>query len=146
MVVNKRSKKSRQRGSKTHGWGAKKKHRGAGNRGGKGMAGTGKSADTRKPSIWKEEYFGKFGFNPKGLKEEIKTVDLRFIGENLDRLVKEKLMAKEGDYYVLDLAKLNFNKLLGNGRATKKFKITAKYASSSAIEKVKKVGGEVLVK
>jgi len=40
MTVNKRKKMSRLRGSHTHGWGAKKKHRGKGNKGGAGMAGT----------------------------------------------------------------------------------------------------------
>ena len=47
MTVNRRRKRVRQRGSKTHGWGAKKKHRGKGNRGGKGMAGSGKRADSK---------------------------------------------------------------------------------------------------
>ena len=54
MVVNKRKKFSRQRGGHTHGWGSKKKHRGSGNRGGKGMGGTGKRADQVKTLIWKE--------------------------------------------------------------------------------------------
>ena len=65
MTVNKRKKNSRQRGSQTHGWGAKKKHRSFGNRGGKGMAGSGKRADSKKPSLWKERYFGKIGFKSK---------------------------------------------------------------------------------
>jgi len=64
----KRKKVTKQRGSKTHGWGAMKKHRGAGNRGGRGMAGTGKRGDAKKPSIQKnKKYFGKYGF--KSLKK-----------------------------------------------------------------------------
>ena len=39
MVVRFRKKVRRMRGSHTHGWGAKKKHRGAGSRGGRGQAG-----------------------------------------------------------------------------------------------------------
>src|SRR3990167_1002872 len=65
MVVHKRKKLVRYRGSMTHGWGAKKKHRGSGNRGGFGMAGSGKRADQKKISILKyygHEYFGKKGF------------------------------------------------------------------------------------
>ena len=69
MVVRKRKKNSRQHGSTTHGWGAMKKHRGAGNRGGRGLAGTGKRADQMKPLHWKERYFGKLGFRPGGNKE-----------------------------------------------------------------------------
>ena len=55
MTVNKRKKNVRQRGHKTHGWGEKKKHRGKGHQGGAGMAGTGKRADSKKPSIWKDK-------------------------------------------------------------------------------------------
>ena len=62
MTVNKRKKVTRYRGSKTHGGGAKKKRRGAGNRGGRGMGGSGKRADSKKPSLWGAKYFGKHGF------------------------------------------------------------------------------------
>ena len=71
MTVNKRTKSSRDRGSKTHGCGSMKKRRGAGNRGGRGMAGTGKRADQNKPSIWKnKKYFGKYGFKKKILENQ----------------------------------------------------------------------------
>ncbi|MBT7062960.1 50S ribosomal protein L15, partial [Candidatus Woesearchaeota archaeon] len=36
MVIRKQKKSVKQRGSRTHGWGAGKKHRGAGHRGGRG--------------------------------------------------------------------------------------------------------------
>lgn len=147
MSVNKRSKNSRQRGSKTHGWGAMKKHRGAGNRGGRGMAGTGKRGDAKKPSIWKnKKYFGKYGFKKKGVVYDAKSVNIFYIEENLEKLLANKLVVKEGDVYVVDLGKLGFNKLLGSGRVTKKFKIITDSASSSAVEEIKKNGGEVLVK
>jgi len=136
MVVNKRKKFSRQRASHTHGWGSKKKHRGAGNRGGKGMAGTGKRADQMKTLIWKDKkYFGKYGFKKKGVKKEIKAVNIGYIEENLDKF--------QGD--VIDLGKLGYNKLLGNGKVTKKLKIKVKSASTKAVEKVRKVGGEIIL-
>ena len=53
MVLNKRKKNSRMRGNTTHGYGSMKKNRGAGNRGGRGMAGSGKRADQKKPTILK---------------------------------------------------------------------------------------------
>ncbi|MBS3145783.1 uL15 family ribosomal protein, partial [Candidatus Woesearchaeota archaeon] len=91
MTVNKRSKKSRQRGTHTHGWGAKKKHRGAGNRGGRGNAGTGKRADTKKPTIIKlygNEYFGKKGFKiPQNIKVVLKTINLQELNQKVDSLV-----------------------------------------------------------
>jgi large subunit ribosomal protein L15 len=51
MTTHRRKKNVKQRGSKTHGWGSMKKHRGAGNRGGRGKAGTGKRGDQKKPTI-----------------------------------------------------------------------------------------------
>jgi len=53
MPVNKRKKNSRLKGSHTYGWGSKKKHRKAGNRGGHGMSGTGKRSDHKKTMILK---------------------------------------------------------------------------------------------
>ena len=56
MVVT-RKKNTRQRGSKTHGCGSMKKRRGAGHRGGRGAAGSGKRGDCKKPSIWKNKKY-----------------------------------------------------------------------------------------
>jgi len=145
MTVNKRKKVTKLRGSKTHGWGAKKKHRGAGNRGGRGMAGSGKRADSKKPSLWKERYFGKIGFKKKGVKKHIKITSIVYLEENLNKLLSKKLVKKENDVYIVDIASLGFNKLLGDGKVTKKFKITAEYASDNAVEKIKKAGGEVVL-
>ena len=145
MVVNKRKKNSRQRGSHTHGWGAKKKHRGAGNRGGRGMAGSGKRADTRKPSIWKEEYFGKHGFIKKGAVEKINGINIKEIEEKFDKLAKSKAITKEGDAYAIDISKIGCNKLLGSGNITRKYKIKARYASKGVIEKIKEAGGEIIL-
>ncbi len=145
MVVYKRKKKSRQRGGWTHGWGSKKKHRGAGNRGGRGMAGTGKRADTRKPSIWKERYFGKKGFVKKGAVKEVRPLNIVYLEENFNRLLKDKIISKEGDAYVVDISRLDHNKLLGNGKVTRKYKIKTEYASKSIVEEIKKMGGEVIL-
>ena len=142
MTVNKRKKNSRQRGSWTHGWGEKKKHRGAGNRGGRGMAGTGKRGDAKKPSIWKTRYFGKFGF-VNHQKEKIVSQNIGYIESQVEKLAAQKLISKEGDHYIIDSKKLGFNKLLGKGKITKKFKIDVPYASKKAIAVVEKAGGKV---
>jgi len=144
MVVRKRKKALRQRGSKTHGWGSKKKHRGAGNRGGRGMAGSGKRSDSKKPSIWSDKYFGKHGFSSKSTKI-INPVNLDYLEENLYRLISKKLVNKENNIFSVDLEKLGFNKLLGNGKVQSKYKIKVPYASKKAIEKVKGSGGEVIL-
>ena len=145
MTVNKRKKNDRQRGSKTHGWGAKKKHRGQGNRGGRGMAGTGKRADSKKPSIWKTDYFGKHGFVSKTPKLKINPVNINFIEQHLDRFISNGLAKKEDGFYSVELEKLGYNKLLGDGKVSMKFKIKTLYASEKAVEKVKEAGGEVIM-
>ena len=145
MSINKRKKNTRQRGHKTHGWGAKKKHRGKGHQGGAGMAGTGKRADSKKPSVWKDtHYFGKFGFINKTPKVKIKALNVSYLEVHLSRLVSSNLINKEGALYSVELEKLGYNKLLGEGRVTNKFKITTPYASKSSVEKVKEAGGEVI--
>ena len=145
MTVNKRKKNTRQRGHKTHGWGAKKKHRGKGHHGGAGMAGTGKRADSKKPSIWKDlDYFGKHGFISKTPKVKINAVNISFIQQHLNKFLSKDLIAKEAEFYFVELKKLGFNKLLGDGRVSMKFKIKTPYASRIAVEKVKEAGGEVI--
>ncbi len=147
MVVNRRKKFSRQRGSFTHGWGSKKKHRGAGNRGGKGLAGTGKRADSIKTLYWKDKkYFGKHGFKHRGrTKKNTKAMNIGYINERLDKFLASKSIVKEGDHYVVDLKKMGYNKLLGAGKVVNKFKINVKYASGNAVEKIKQAGGEVIL-
>lgn len=145
MTVNKRKKNDRQRGSKTHGWGAKKKHRGKGHQGGAGMAGTGKRADSKKPSIWKTDYFGKHGFVSKTPKLKINPVNINFIEQRLDRFISNGLIKKENGFYSVELEKLGYNKLLGDGKVSVKFKIKTPYASEKSVEKVKEAGGEVIM-
>ena len=144
MTVNKRKKSNRYRGSKTHGSGAMKKRRGAGNRGGRGMAGSGKRADSKKPSLWGERYFGKFGFKSKST-TDIRPVNIEYLEANIEKLSRENAAVKENGAYSLDLEKLGFNKLLGSGKVLNKYRIKVSYASKKAIEKVKGGGGEVIL-
>ncbi|MBW2996087.1 50S ribosomal protein L15 [Candidatus Woesearchaeota archaeon] len=144
MTTNKRTKFTRRRGSTSHGWGSMKKRRGKGNKGGAGMAGTGKKGDAKKPSIWKnKEYFGKHGFKKKN-PAKINPVNLSYFEEKLDRLLAKKLIQQENDTIVIDAKKLGFNKVLGSGKITKKYKITADSFSKDAVEKIKAAGGEAI--
>ena len=145
MTVNKRTKNSRQRGSHTHGWGAKKKHRGSGHRGGKGLASTGKRADARKPSVWALDYFGKHGFISKTTREKINPVNIDYLDRNLEDLSSKNMITKENDFYSVDLKKLGFNKILGNGKVLHKYRIKTSYASKGAVEKIKEAGGEIIL-
>ncbi|MCX8146973.1 MAG: 50S ribosomal protein L15 [Candidatus Woesearchaeota archaeon] len=144
MTVHKRKKATRYRGSQTHGGGAKKKRRGSGNRGGFGRSGTGKRCDSKKPIIWGDKYyFGKRGFKKKGIREEISPININYLEEKIECLVKQGFAKKSAETYEIDLDKIGYNKLLGAGNVTKKFNIKVKYASENAINKIKSAGGNV---
>ena len=124
-----------------------KKRRGAGNRGGRGMAGSGKRADQKKPSILKEygnTYFGKKGFRSK-IKRNIKSINVGDIENKIIRLLKEEKAKRENNTIKIDLSNLKYNKLLGSGKITKKYEIKVKQATKKAIEKITKLGGKVNV-
>ncbi len=143
MVVHRQKKRVRYRGSHTHGAGSKKKRRGAGNRGGRGMAGTGKRADSKKPSIWKDtKYFGKFGFTRVNADPQ-REVTLSVIKEMLPELLDAGIASKEKDVYVLDLSKVGYDKVLAKGKFDIKLRLKARYASRGAVEKIKAAGGEI---
>ena len=114
---NKRSKNSRQRGSKTHGWGAMKKHRGAGHRGGRGAAGSGKRGDAKKPSIWRNtEYAGKKGFTSHSTSTE-SPITLAHLENHKKTLIAEGIIIVNGNQHTVDLTKAGYTKLLGTGKA-----------------------------
>lgn len=146
MTVYKRRKNIRQRGSHTHGWGAKKKHRGAGNRGGRGLAGTGKRADHKKQwafKIFGTGYFGKRGFISKSRKR-INATTIAYIEKKLNKLLDKKIAVQEKDVITIDFKKTKFNKLLSTGNPTHKYNIIIPYFSSKAKEKIEQVGGSVV--
>jgi len=146
MSLNKRKKSIGFRGARSHGYGSHKKHRGSGHQGGVGMAGTGKRADQKKTMIWKDvKYFGRHGFASKNA-QKIKSINLFYIETHLDLLVKNGVAKKEGDSYAINIKDLKCNKLLGSGSVTKKYNITADFASASAIDKVQEAKGKVTVK
>ena len=150
----KRKKNVRQRGGKTHGWGSMKKHRGAGNRGGRGNAGSGKRADQNKPSYWDnrkpmrpgqkrgQDYFGKHGFY--SVQQRIITpINVCELDRLLQRWVADKKAIKSGDSFTVDLGSLGYTKLLGTGRLSKKVHVSVKSVSPHAVEKVAALGGQV---
>ncbi len=146
MTARKRKKNTRQRGETTHGCGSMKKRRGAGNRGGRGNAGSGKKGDSKKPSYLKlKKFYGKFGFKSKSRVKDAVCINLGYIEQNLDVLVEKKLVDKKGDSIVVNLKSLKANKLLSSGRITKKYEITAEYASANSVRKVEALKGKVII-
>jgi large subunit ribosomal protein L15 len=141
--THKRKKNSRMhgRGMGSHGWGARKKHKKSGHRGGSGMAGTGKRGDQKKTLVNKlygNDYFGKQGITSKKTeRDKRKRINLQVIEDNLEKFGKKTAKGWE-----IELK--NF-KILGDGEVKDKLIIHAKEASGSAIEKVKKAGGEIIL-
>ena len=142
MKLKKRTKSSRMHGRRmgTHGWGARKKHKKSGHRGGKGMSGSGKRADHKKTLVQKlygHSYFGKQGVTSrKTQRDKRKRINLQQIQENLEKYGKKTTSGWE--------INLNGYKILGKGEIKGKVIIKAKEASKSAIEKVKKAGGSII--
>ena len=141
--THKRKKVSRMHGRKmgSHGWGARKKHKKSGHRGGTGMAGTGKRADTKTTLITKlfgHDYFGKQGITSRKTKRDMRQrINVEQISQNLEKYGK-----KTSKGWEINLPKY---KILGEGEVKEKLIIIAKEASESAIEKVKKAGGEIIL-
>ncbi|MBN1502038.1 uL15 family ribosomal protein [Candidatus Woesearchaeota archaeon] len=144
-MQHRRKKVTKMRGSRTHGYGSHKKHRGAGSRGGRGRSGSGKRGDAKIMKITKgKRYLGKHGFTSKSARL-IKSVNIFYLQSKLASLVSEGKIKKEKESFIINLNDLGFNKLLSKGPVDHKFIITTKYASKGVIEQVKKAGGEVIL-
>lgn len=137
MKVKKGSRFRKFRGSKGCGGGFRQKRRGKGNTGGKGMAGTGKRA-SQKVQFGQiiarehgfEKYFGKAGFTSasteKKKKYQMNLADIQKKYKDQKEIVLEQY------------------KILGEGEGFKST-IKAKAASKSAIEKMEKAGGKIVL-
>lgn len=146
MAFKRRKKNVRFRGSKTHGYGSMKKHRGGGHRGGRGNAGTGKRADSKKPSFWKLYKSGKdpskTGFHSYTGVEHV-TINVGHLSSIADRLVAERKAIVTQGAVVINLREIGVDKLLGSGKVSKKLKITVPLASPGAKEKIEAAGGSL---
>ena len=148
MVVNRRKKvvKYRGRGSGTHGGGARKKRRGAGSRGGRGNAGTGKRAGQKKAGM--APSLGRYGFTSiPSIASPVKAINVGYFTlERVQKLLKAGKVSLQGDTFIVDLAELGYDKLLGAGSTKLKLKIAVARCSAQAEEKIKAAGGEIVKK
>lgn len=134
MTLRKRRKNTRYAGSQTNFRGHRKRTRGSGNRGGYGMAGTGKRGDQKKTLVINQfgnDYFGKS-----------RTLRRGHIPKKLDVINLSDISQKFADKKEINL--LGY-KILGEGELTIKAKITASKASESAVEKIKKSGSDLIL-
>ncbi|MHC1626297.1 MAG: uL15m family ribosomal protein [Methanoculleaceae archaeon] len=139
MPVNKRSK---YRGSRTCGGGTHKNRRGAGNRGGRGRAGQ-RDHNYVRHLLQGTVKNGKHGFVPVKRKS-CAVMDIGRIDEIADLLVSNGLARREEGVIILDAADLGIDKILGSGRVTRPFHITAREFSGRAVEKIEERGGRAV--
>lgn len=121
---------SRMRGRRTQGYGSPKKHRGAGSRGGVGMAGSEKHMKTY--LLKKEPDYGKKkGFKSK-TGRKMKAVNLR------------DLQKMAGSSKKIDAKAMGYDKVLGTGEVGAKLEVKADYFSASAKRKIEEAGGKAI--
>ncbi|MHA1686335.1 MAG: uL15 family ribosomal protein [Candidatus Heimdallarchaeaceae archaeon] len=145
MAVRTRKKSRKYRGTRSHGWGKTKKHRKSGLRGGVGKAAP-KSHHWLQVITGKRAPIGKKGFTrPPTATIKLKTINVSHLEAMLPTLVKRGKAAHKEGIYEVDLSILGYDKLLGQGEILTPVKIKVEYATEAAIDKVKAVGGEVIL-
>lgn len=142
LVKRKKYSRAHGRNMGTAGTGARKNKRKSGNKGGIGMAGSGKRADQKKTllnKLYQNNYFGKQGVTSKKTKRDIRQrINIGQIDSNLNKYSKD---TKEGK-----VVNLPNYKILGSGEVKNKFTINCFEASESAIKKIESAGGKIIVK
>jgi large subunit ribosomal protein L15 len=130
----------KKRGSRTHGWGRVGQHRKTGSRGGRNPG--------RHKALWswvvryEPHYFGKKGFHShKSVKRKANVINVGLLDEIAEKLQAER---KKGKLFI-DLEDLGFTKLLGSGRITKPLAVKVASCSRSAVEKLERAGGQVVI-
>ncbi len=143
-MIRRTRKIRKMRGSRTVGGGCSKKRRGAGHRGGRGMAGGHKHMRT-----WIVKYdpnhYGKYGFKrPQKTIFKFKPVNLDYLDEKADELVNKGLAVDENGKIAIDVTQLGYNKVLGKGTVTRPLIVKSLKFSETAITKIEEAGGEVV--
>ena len=148
MVVRKQKKSRKQRRSRTHGWGAVTKRRGAGHRGGRGKAGAGKRGQQKKSMYLAAgvKPIGKTGIRYKKQELALNTINVQDISLRLEKWISEGKAKKTGNKFQIDLKKLGYQKLLGAGRLDKPVEVKVNLFSKRAEEKILKAGGKIIKK
>ena len=149
MTITKTKKIRNLRGSRTHGWGSPKKHRGSGSRGGVGNAGRGKKGQQMMSLLNATKEKGKVGYS-HGFKRAFannyeNSINLNVLDKNINKYLEKKIAQKKDDAIEIDVSALGCTKVLGTGKVTRKLIITAKCFSAKAKEKIENFKGSAIV-
>jgi len=143
MRIHKRKKNTRYRGSQTHRRGHRKRTKGSGNRGGKGMSG---SENQRKSWIINQfgmEYFGRDKALRRGIvAPKLKVINLDDLIKRFDSLIKQGIAKQTQKGFEFNL---HGYKLLAGTGANAKISVKASAASKSAIAQIKAAGGSIVL-
>ncbi len=91
------------------------------------------------------DHFGRSGFDiPQATKHVYNSVNIGDIDENAGRLLKEGIAEKVKGRISIDVTKLNCEKVLGCGKASKPLIVKAYSFSKSAVKKIEASGGEAI--
>lgn len=147
MPKRKKRKVEKMRGSTTHGYGSRKKHKGAGSHGGRGMAGSGKRSDHRKTWILRyigPSYYGKHGFASlkKAEKRKERVINIDELLDKMSKFLKTGAAKKQNDTFLVNLKAAGYNKLLSRGHVKEKLIIQG-HASKEAAAKIQAAGGQI---
>lgn len=137
MMMNmKRKKAIGMRGSRTHGYGSHKKHRGSGSRGGCGFAGSLKHMKlwVRKHHPERLEKQRYKSLVQKGLRPMPTAINLRDISR----------LAAQSQAMAVNVAELGYDKVLGAGTIPPGLTVTARSFSKKAEEKIGRAGGKAV--
>ena len=137
-----KTKRSKHRGSRTHGRG-KKAGRGHGKRGGVGAAGGHKHKWISTLKYDRDHYGqkGKGFKRPQSVVGQPIAINVGQLERLMERLVRDGVEKKGSEE--LNLTALGYDKLLGSGRLEVPFKVTVESATPRAMEKVEAAGGKV---
>lgn len=146
-MIRKSRKISKMRGSRTCGGGCSKKRRGAGHRGGRGNAGSGKEKKQKATwfQIYKPNHLGKYGFQRADfLRSDELGINVSYLDQHVDELVAQGCVEFEDKTMIVDVTKIGYQKVLGSGQITKPLVVKASSFSGRAIEKIEQAGGKTI--
>jgi len=136
MVVRKRKRVNKMLGQRTRGNGDTKNRRGAGSRGGRGLAGSHKHKYAK--------YHTKFGKEKKKVlsRKTVEAINIDLLMQKMPKFLDTEKVYKDGSMTVVDGKKIGYDKLLSSGLLTEKVVVRNMKASKKAVEKIEKAGGK----
>lgn len=142
-MPHKLRKTRKKRGSRTCGYGRVGQHRKTSS---KGMRKPGRHKHGWTYVIkYEPNYFGKRGFtSPKSLRRRENVINVGELEEMAEKLASAGMLPEKDGKPFIDLEKLGYTKLLGEGEITKPLIVRISSYSKTANEKLQNIGGQIL--